>query len=194
MIYHLVTLPEATTQVGRAINWSARFGWIGVPLFFMISGFVILWTAQGKDAYAFAVSRVSRLYPSFWVAVLLTSVVVWGSFSIETVAVNLTMIPQKLGAPYVDGVYWTLDVEIMFYGLVFVLIVTRQMRRVETWLALWAAACVVGVYHPLPWITLSGQAPFFLSGCYLFLIRSRGPSFKRCAVLAVSAILCVTRG
>ena len=95
VVYHLVTLPEPTTPTGHMIKWSARFGWMGVPLFFMISGFVILWTAQAKDGYAFVVSRISRLYPSFWVAVLLTSLVVWGSFSPMTVVANLTMIPQK---------------------------------------------------------------------------------------------------
>ena len=191
VVYHLVTLPDPTTPTGHMIKWTARFGWMGVPLFFMISGFVILWTAQAKDGYAFVVSRISRLYPSFWVAVLLTSVVVWGSFSPMTVVANLTMIPQRLGAPYVDGVYWTLDFEIMFYALVFLLIVTRQMRRIEICLAIWAVVCAVGIYKPLPWITLSGQAAFFLSGCCLFLIRSRGPSRERFAILAVSMFLCV---
>jgi peptidoglycan/LPS O-acetylase OafA/YrhL len=194
MIYHLVTLPDPTTPAEQTIKWCARFGWMGVPLFFMISGFVILWTAQAKDGYAFVASRVSRLYPSFWAAVLLTSLITWGSFSPLTVAANLTMIPQRLGAPYVDGVYWTLDVEIMFYALVFILIVTHQMRRVELWLAIWAIVCAVGTFIPIPWITLSEQAPFFLSGCTLFLIRSRGPSRERLAILTVSLFLCLISG
>lgn len=49
-----------------------KFGYLGVELFFLISGFVILWSASGKTVRQFAMSRALRLYPSFWVSIALT--------------------------------------------------------------------------------------------------------------------------
>lgn len=51
-----------------------RYGYLGVNLFFMISGFVILLTALNKDLIGFAISRIVRLYPTFWASVTLTAV------------------------------------------------------------------------------------------------------------------------
>jgi len=51
-------------------------GMFGVQLFFMISGFVILMSAQSADKSGdFAISRVTRLYPAYWVALILSLVV-----------------------------------------------------------------------------------------------------------------------
>lgn len=90
-----------------------RYGQYGVHLFFMVSGFVIFWTVSNSNRdLDFFWSRFSRLYPVFWVSVLLT-------FSIVSIAglagrevsftdfiVNLTMLHQFLSVPNVDGVYW----------------------------------------------------------------------------------------
>lgn len=46
---------------------AAKYGYLGVELFFMISGFVILMTASAGSLRRFCVSRAVRLYPSFWI-------------------------------------------------------------------------------------------------------------------------------
>ena len=43
----------------------AIYGYLGVNLFFLISGFVIAWSAEGRSWQAFAVARFARLYPGF---------------------------------------------------------------------------------------------------------------------------------
>ncbi|RZJ93005.1 MAG: acyltransferase, partial [Hymenobacter sp.] len=53
-----------------------KYGYLGVELFFLISGYVILHSAQGKSLGQFFVSRVQRLYPAYWVACTLCFVVV----------------------------------------------------------------------------------------------------------------------
>ncbi len=62
--------------VGSSFSWyrATRLGFVGVELFFMISGFVILWTVNNKTGFEFVCSRISRLYPSFWICVCLTIV------------------------------------------------------------------------------------------------------------------------
>src|SRR5579859_2983882 len=72
-----------------------EFGFLVVPLFFMISGFVILWTATKKNAVEFVASRLSRLYPTFWVCVLLTAATLYATDQRVTAAqvlANLTMV------------------------------------------------------------------------------------------------------
>src|SRR5699024_7584332 len=49
----------------------ARWGYLGVDLFFVISGYAIIASVEGKDAQQFAVGRALRLYPAFWVALII---------------------------------------------------------------------------------------------------------------------------
>ena len=57
-----------------------KYGYLGVELFFMISGYVIFFSAKSGSASKFAVGRAVRLYPAYWFAVLFTSVFAfnWG--------------------------------------------------------------------------------------------------------------------
>lgn len=50
----------------------SKYGYLGVELFFMISGFVILMTASNGDLKKFVISRLIRLYPAFWVCCSIT--------------------------------------------------------------------------------------------------------------------------
>lgn len=42
-----------------------KYGFLGVQLFFIISGYVVLMSAQGKTLKQFFTSRVTRLYPAY---------------------------------------------------------------------------------------------------------------------------------
>jgi peptidoglycan/LPS O-acetylase OafA/YrhL len=52
------------------------YGFLGVELFFLVSGFVIAMSGWGRPLGAFFASRVSRLYPAYWAAVVVTTLVV----------------------------------------------------------------------------------------------------------------------
>jgi peptidoglycan/LPS O-acetylase OafA/YrhL len=183
------------------VQMFSRFGYLGVNLFFLISGFVILWSAGSKSVRQFAASRALRLYPTFWAAMLLTLAVVLllepsGRLpTTGTFFANLTMVPGLAGREAIDGVYWTLVAEIKFYLLLAILIATRQIARIETWLWLWTgllALCAIGVDIPgLRSLTLFPFGSLFAGGCWAYLIRSRGASGTRHLGLAASMVLAV---
>jgi exopolysaccharide production protein ExoZ len=48
------------------------FGWVGVEVFFVISGFVITNSARGASPIEFLKGRVLRLYPAAWICATLS--------------------------------------------------------------------------------------------------------------------------
>jgi peptidoglycan/LPS O-acetylase OafA/YrhL len=90
----------------------------------------------------------------------------------------------------IDGVYWTLAVEFKFYVLVFVLIVAKQMKRIELWVYGWLAA-LLGASAidsgALASLTLWPHGYFFVGGAICYLLRSRGFTWPRAAALLVTA-------
>ena len=203
LIYHDTYRPAVNGTPSETLFGSmqlvSRFGYLGVTLFFLISGFVILWTAQGRTPAQFATSRFLRLYPSFWVAMLVTTAFLfWLAPSsswpdAKTVLLNLTMLPGYAHVDFIDGVYWTLAVEMKFYFLVLILIVARQMKHIEKWLGLWLiglTACELSTGHA--WIESITIYPFgslFVGGCILYLVHAEGWTVWRVAGLLWAVVL-----
>jgi peptidoglycan/LPS O-acetylase OafA/YrhL len=199
-LYHVCRWPST----GQLITDIAQLGFLGVNVFFVISGFVILMTAEQRTPVEFAKSRIARLFPTFWICVLVTSAALAAHGqppSLATVAANLTMVPPLFHKPFIDLVYWTLVVELRFYCMVLLLLVFRQMVRLELWLALWVGALVavrVQVtpwlthgWHALQWLSLAPFGVLFASGCYLYLIRTRGASWRYLVPLTLCAGLAI---
>ncbi|MDP9799443.1 peptidoglycan/LPS O-acetylase OafA/YrhL [Catenuloplanes nepalensis] len=182
------------------------YGFLGVEVFFMISGFVICMSGWGQNLRGFVASRAGRLYPAFWACVLITATVMV-LFPVTTgvplphgltgsdVAVNLTMLAGPLSVPYVDTVYWTLWNELRFYAIFAVLVLAGVTRgRVLTLCAVWLAASVVvppGV--PLAELVMPRFAPYFVAGMTLYLIRRSGPSLPVWLLLAATWLVSLVR-
>jgi peptidoglycan/LPS O-acetylase OafA/YrhL len=210
LAYHYISsyLPEDSTEPWLATAAQlTRYGYLGVELFFIISGFVILWSAQGKPAASFAISRFCRLYPAFWAAMLLTSAcylllgpyapqVSGQEISLHRLLANATMMPHLFDAERIDGVYWTLELEIRFYFLIFALLLLRQIGNIERWLYLWLGVCTWITLAGAPrWIEFFAVAPygsFFIGGCLLYLIQSGGWTWPRAVALSATVALSVT--
>lgn len=117
------------------------FGKLGVELFFMISGFVILLTAENcaGGIREFAAGRFARLYPLYLFAVVFTYIhyLCAGNFTIGgyALAANLAFVAPAFKLPLVDGVYWTLYVELQFYALMAWLIFSNRLGRAIQWIS-----------------------------------------------------------
>jgi len=177
----------------------AQYGYLGVHLFFMISGFVILLTAMKRDVVQFVISRIVRLYPAFWAGVTFTAImIVFFGDEIFTVSLpqylsNLSMIDGYLGVEPVDGVYWTLLVEIKFYVLIFIILLFKEIEKIEWFLAGWLALQVIDVFAPLPtlvkFIFFPEWGSYFASGALFYLLKLRGIKWQYLALLGSSFAL-----
>lgn len=115
-----------------------RYGSYGVDLFFVISGFVIFMSIGNiKSPLDFAYKRAVRLYPTFWVCMVLTFIIISISgrstlqVSYTDFLLNFTMLPSLFHATAVDGVYWTLKVEIIFYLMMLILLTFRKIEKIK---------------------------------------------------------------
>lgn len=164
------------SDYGNGYTYFLQFG---VDLFFLISGFVILMTAENSENLRqFAVSRLSRLYPAYWASVPITYVVVcfFGlpgrEVSFFQFLANLTMLNGFVGIPNVDGVYWSLKIELIFYFLIGAVILFNKISLINYVVAVWLLLAIVFGYVPgfsgVKVIMAASYASHFSAGMVLY--------------------------
>lgn len=137
----------------------------GVEIFFGISGFVILMTlGRTRTAGDFIVSRFARLFPAYWIGILITTLAVnWAGLSQFVqppwvVLINATMLQGHLLLPLVEAAYWSLSVELSFYAWMLLLWRLRGLDHIE-WVAMaWIALKWLWWFVP----DMSWRAGYFL--------------------------------
>ncbi len=194
VIYHahgnfLPAKPDFASPAWAGANTLLLLGWFGVPLFFVISGFILalpfaerrLAGAPPASLKSYYLRRVTRLEPPYVIcALILTTMAIWsGGFELA-----------DLARRFVAGVFyvhwfayhemnpvnrptWTLEIEVQFYLLapllatVFAIRRTALRRLVLATAILAAAAQKVFWYDEFLFRTLPGQIQFFLVGFLL---------------------------
>lgn len=181
-----------------------RWGDDGVKLFFAISAFAMLATIERTPtAWAFAQARARRLLPEYWLAMLLTGMVVW-LFGPARLAVtpaewlaNLPLMQKLTGVPMVDGVYWTLNVEVIFYALIALAWATGALRSIDRLVLAWLAVRLVCWLLPTPvwlqFLLLTDHAVWFSVGMIAYPVwrgtaRWEDQRLLAAAILGVEAI------
>ena len=135
LVRHLAICPgETSILIRRAQEYLHRGGWVGVDLFFVLSGFLIsglLFTEHKKDGVIgfknFIIRRGFKIYPGFWVMILLTLLLysIDGNESKKYLPFEILFIQNYF--PGFWGHTWTLAVEEHFYiGLPLLLIVVYR--------------------------------------------------------------------
>jgi len=97
-----------------------EIGAIGVVLFFAISGFVIPDTLRGmrlEGVKRFVIRRFWRLYPPYWIALLLT---LWiePSYGVGDWVWDGVMLPSLGSRGHSVAQFWTLEIELVFYLII----------------------------------------------------------------------------
>ena len=142
LFHHLGNNLEYALKVRHSTLWPGRIGWIGVELFFVLSGFLItgiLHDSKGTPGYFrnFYARRVLRIFPLYYATLLVFATLHWLAplgFPLEsqelwvwmlTYLTNVGMVWQGFGGL---AHFWSLAVEEHFY-LFWPLVVWRLNRR-----------------------------------------------------------------
>lgn len=171
-------------------------GFMGVELFFVISGFVIFMTLQNvATTKQFVVSRFARLYPAYWFSVILSYILfsipvifstqVQPNFKVSTILfdrflVNLSMIQSYFGIEHIDGAYWTLSVELAFYIVMLLVFAAKKMKYIE--LVGWAYVVLLFVLHrfiKVVQIDYFRYGLYFLAGIIFYNLYDKGFQYKK---------------
>jgi peptidoglycan/LPS O-acetylase OafA/YrhL len=182
LFHYTVKAPEILPRV-VTVDYGFPIGNYGVQLFFAISGFVIFMTLERtKSSADFAFARFTRLFPAYWAAILLTTAALHllGASELaqpgSVIAVNFTMLQGFIYIPAVDGVYWSLTVELAFYLCMWALWRARALERIEPILCVWIALRFAWVLFPaLPSLgsklLLVDHIAFFAIGIAAYRVR-----------------------
>lgn len=199
-----VAAPALANKPWPELSALGRYGYLGVNLFFLISGFLIVQTAYGKTLRGFLRARIIRLWPAYLACCVLTFAVTrraGTAISSTDFLYNLTMLNGVIdfarGATpvFVDGVYWTLAVEWTFYAITAAIIATRQLAHVERWLWVWVTFCVGDAVHPVPPfdILLLAWGGYFVAGAAFYRGATEGWDLSRAGLVAVSFSCCAVQ-
>ena len=164
-------------------------GGMAVALFFLVSGFVIVYVAQRETRREFAIRRALRIYPPLWLSIILVLVIytlafAWSDnpglrgYAVDEVLAQANPWPYIIaamtlgnylaGTPSVNGVAWTLVIEVFFYTIVAVLLPLLKARpRVAMCVAFGALALLQIVAHANAVVFLLAVNGVYVT--YLFL-------------------------
>jgi peptidoglycan/LPS O-acetylase OafA/YrhL len=137
-------------------------GQFGVGVFFIISGFVIPFSIEDNDRSQFVIRRMFRIYPVYIVGFLIVVSSIWvldrsfGTsfpYPLAQVSAHLGVLTRGLFGYYrIDGISWTLEIEIAFYLVVACLggrstfLSVIEYLVIATLLTVISAFCMLGLF------------------------------------------------
>lgn len=162
VLYHYTSIYSKNFDIASPLYFA--YGWLGVPFFFILSGFVITLTIERCDSgWQFLKKRFVRLYPTFWICVLITlgiiaitkSQSVHPMFDRPTIDIlfNFTMFHELFKFHHVDGAYWSLLPELLFYLLMAFLFIIKKTEKVLLYNGILLGICFIHYFFPIPIIS-----------------------------------------
>lgn len=184
-------------EPGTAIYRAGTYGWVGVEVFFVISGFVIPYTLD-RNQYRvsqygrFLLKRVIRLDPPYLVSILVfIALAAYFSaanhtpfrFSGTQILLHLGYLNVFFGYEWINNVYWTLAIEAQYYLLIGLTFPLVEKPR-AFWLVMVPASLGLMILVPSRAFIFC-YGPFFLLGLAAFQYR-RGSLSKNWFLLAAT--------
>lgn len=166
------------------IKYTYSGGWIGVVFFFVLSGFVLTWSARdGEPKHLFWRRRLVKIYPNYlvaWTAAILLSLwafdlfdypnLIPGTFMVQSWTPNIGVIVST------NTVAWSMSCELFFYFMFpFMYSLIKRIPDEKLWWAAGSVTAVIAVVLPaiatalpkaeadmLPILNMSIQQEWFL--------------------------------
>lgn len=155
-----------THATPRYLSWIHAFsifnwGPYGVAIFFVISGFVIPFSFLKNSSVGFIANRIIRIFPTYIVGFSITLLAIFISsnyfsrewpFSMREVLLHyIPGIRDLLWSKDIDGIIWTLEIEMKFYILCAIFATWFRIRSLNVLLlpvGLFVVTMYVNTYMP----------------------------------------------
>ena len=111
---HLTFLPvngDALFVIGRG----------GVTCFFLITGYLVIQSRIKRNWKQYAINRLIRMYPVYWVLLVLTCILRYRDVLLVELITNMTLFEEFVGFDAILGGSWMMPIQVVFYFLVTVL-------------------------------------------------------------------------
>jgi len=185
-------------------------GITGVDLFFIISGFVIFMTIKKVSVtFEFCINRFTRLFPTYWTCVTFTFLLIslagifsrdFSNISVVQYFANLTMVQYYMGVGDLDGPYWTMLVELLFYISIGILFTVKKLKYIfpigitillagilNDLLVARYVPIVNGLHKAFPLYT---HFPLFFAGIIFYKVMHPEKGAERAILLYTGLIIC----
>lgn len=165
-----------------------KYGYLGVDLFFIISGFVIILSIQNSSLINFIKSRFIRLYPAYWICLIATSLVIYffdsdNKITLYQFCFNFTMLNGYFDVNDIDGSYWSLLIEIKFYFIIgIILSIPFLKKRITYLMELWLLCSfiyLIPIFKNNGWFNLLNEYGiltynfYFIAGYYFYTLYDK---------------------
>lgn len=189
------------------LRWADAFGWLGVPLFFTISGLCIAAAATDRAAgvrprEAFFRRRFRRIVPTLWLSLAFAAAIGLTGRALAAAGIsnglwdltaigwhwitNVTLLEEpvrlfRVEPQYVNAPTWSLCYEAQFYAFMGLAVVARSRRAV---VGAVAALSLASIAMPA-WLgatragLLTDVGPLFLAGIWVHLRAQAGTASGR---------------
>lgn len=130
-----------------------NFGYMFVSVFFILTGYLTIMNLKENDNILnFGYKKIARLYPTYWISIVITSIFLYFFMkerlkSIGVIFLNFTMLNYFFGIESVDGVYWTLAINLLFYCFVGLILLFKQHKNISIISFIWISFSIfINVY------------------------------------------------
>ncbi|RYZ25832.1 MAG: acyltransferase [Chitinophagaceae bacterium] len=185
-LFHLILGNEALFPSTHPLERIFSYGYLGVEVFFILSGYVICYSLPAGFNYSylrsFFLKRLARIEPPYLVSIVLVLLLNYISSAVSGITYqtnflaligHLAYINNFYPATYVNVVYWTLGIEAQFYFLIALVFPLLQVSRpflVFTAASLLLLACIAipsNISVILPYLA------YFTLGILLFFFKAK---------------------
>lgn len=179
----MASLAVALFHLGGKALPLLNYGWLGVEMFFLLSGFIICWSMPHAYNLAMAKSfifkRLLRIEPPYLISIILalamnTILIAQYKPDWTNVLLHLAYINNFFDRPYLSPIYWTLGIEFQYYILVAICFPFFK-KKWGAWVLM--ALCLLPQLASFPSGIIFNYFPFFVLGIlyYLYLKRIKKP-------------------
>lgn len=173
-----------------------NIGAIGVDIFFVISGFIMVIITEGRERSAsdFLLHRITRVVPPYWL--IMFAMLAVTSFNPSHALASFFFIPAphpnliEMYPLYRPG--WTMNCEFYFYSIFAISMAINHCARI-----LIASVIMVSVIslhemvpeHSIPWFYSNSIMVEFIFGMAIGYFYTRRPTTKTAAIAAITVSL-----